>query len=88
LFWSAELDVMNPQNHQYQTTGNSHKNPNENKSTIYAFVFSALFAFIYFFLVTEDVRVVYTKMFIVAIAFCVIRLRSYFTKVKLYYKEK
>ena len=88
LFWSAEMDVMNPQNHQYQTTGSAHKNPNENKSVIYSFVISALFTFICFFLMTEDVRVVYQKLFIIAILFCLLRLRSYFTKVKLYYKEK
>ena len=88
LFWSAEMDVMNPQNHQYQTTGNAHKNPNENKSTIYSFVMSALFTFICFFLMTEDVRVVYPKLLVIALVFCLLRVRSYFTKVKLYYKEK
>ena len=88
LFWSAELDVMNPQNHQYQTTGTSHKNPNEFVSTIYAFILSAVFAFLSFFLMSEDIRVVFIKLFVVALALFVIRAWLYFTKVKLYYKEK
>lgn len=88
LLWSAELDVMNPQNHQYQTTGDSQKNPNENLSTTYAFLISAVFAFICFFLLSEDIRVVFVKVLFIALAFCAIRAWLYFTRVKLYYKEK
>lgn len=88
LLWSAELDVMNPQNHQYQTTGDSQKNPNENLSTTYAFLISAVFSFICFFLLSEDIRVVFIKVLFIALAFCAIRTWLYFTRVKLYYKEK
>lgn len=88
LFWSAELDIMNPQNQQYQTTGDSQKNPNENLSTTYAFLISAVFAFICFFLLREDIRVVFIKLLAIALAFCFVRTWLYFTRVKLYYKEK
>ena len=88
LFWSAEMDIMNPQNQQYQTTGDSQKNPNETMSTIYAFLISALFAFICFFLMQDDIRVVFIKLLFIASIFFVIRTWLYFTKVKLYYKEK
>ena len=88
LLWSAELDIMNPQNHQYQTTGSSQKNPNEFHSTLYAFILSAVFAFISFFLMNEDIRVVFSKMLIISALLLIARLWLYVTKVKLYYKEK
>ena len=40
IFYSATLDIMNPQNEQYATIGEEISNPNENKSTIMAFVIS------------------------------------------------
>lgn len=88
LFWSAELDVMNPQNRLYQTTGKTQKNPNETKSTIYAFILSAVFAFISFFLMSENIRVVFVKLFIASLAFCALRIYLFYTKIKLYYEEK
>ena len=88
LYWSAELDVMNPQNQQYQTTGKTQKNPNERKSTILAFSLAFIVAFISFFLLKEDVRVVFTKLLFLSLAFCVIRVYLFYTKVKFYYKEK
>jgi len=88
LFWSAELDVMNPQNQHYQTSGDAQKNPNETMSTIYAFLISALFAFICFFLMQEDIRIVFFKLLLISALLFIIRTWLYFTKVKLYYKEK
>lgn len=88
LYWSAELDVMNPQNQQYQTTGKTQKNPNERKSTILAFSIAFVVAFISFFLLKEDVRVVFIKLLFLSLVFCAIRVYLFYTKVKLYYKEK
>ena len=88
LLWSAELDVMNPQTREYQTTGGSQKNPNELKSTVIAFLVSALVAFITFFLMSEDVRKVYLKLIIIAAIFFAIRVVLYCQRVRLYYKEK
>ncbi len=88
LFWSAEMDVMNPQNLQYQTTGSEQKNPNETKSVIAGFISSAIFAVITFFLMLENVNVAFTKTAIVALIFLCVRAYLFFIKVKLYYKEK
>ena len=88
LLWSAEIDIMNPQNRLYQTTGEVQKNPNETKSTIIAFILSVIFAFINFFLIKEDISVVFIKLFIIATILFVIRIYLYLTKIKLYYKEK
>nr|MCR5553762.1 hypothetical protein [bacterium] len=88
LLWSAEIDIMNPQNRLYQTTGDVHKNPNENKSTIIAFILSAVFAFVCFLLMRENVNVVYLKLFFVSLIFLAVRIYLYVTKIRLYYKEK
>ncbi len=88
LFWSAELDVMNPQNQQYQTTGSHQKNPNEMKSTIILFVVSILFSFFTFFLIKENINVVFVKLLFIALLFAFVRIYLFYTKVSLYYKEK
>ena len=88
LFWSAEFDIMNLQNNYYQTTGSHHKNPNETKSVILGFICSAIFSFITFFLIKEDVRNVFYKLFFISLLFVSIRTYLFYTKIKLYYKEK
>ena len=88
LLWSAELDIMNPQNRQYQTTGKTQKNPNENKSTLLCFGMSAIFAFILYFFMSENAETVYIKILLIAAVTFAIRLYLYLTKIKLYYKEK
>lgn len=88
IYWSAELDLMNPQNRLYQTTGKGDKNPNELKSTIIAFLASAIFAFISFFLMKENINVVFVKLLFISLIFCAVRVYLFYTKIKLYYKEK
>lgn len=85
---SAELDIMNPQNEQYQTTGGHANNPNETKSTILGFVLSALFAFLTYFFVLDNYKVVWLKMMLMAGALLLIRVWLYINKIKVYYKEK
>lgn len=88
LLWSAELDIMNPQNQHYQTTGDHSKNPNERKSTLYAFIASAIFSVAAFTFLNEYSSNVYLKLLFGVVIFFVIRVNLYFNRVKLYYKEK
>ena len=53
MVYSAMLDVMNPQNEQYATSGDEIDNPNENKSTLWAFALSAIFALIAYKFLSE-----------------------------------
>ena len=53
MVYSAMLDIMNPQNEQYATFGNTDDNPNENKSTIVAFILSFVYAIISYKLLSE-----------------------------------
>ena len=88
LFWSAELDIMNPQNQHYQTTGEHSKNPNERKSTLYAFIASAIFSVAAFTFLGEGSPNVYLKLLFGAGIFFGLRTYLYFARVKFYYKEK
>lgn len=103
IFYCATLDVMNPQNEQYATVGESVNNPNEGKATILAFIVSAimsLLAFVFFknpeilftFIPYSVHGIYYTipivKLFAIAAVFCAATLYMFIGKVKAYYYEK
>ncbi len=88
IFWSAELDIMNPQSRQYSTVGVSFDNPNERKATVLSFLLSALFAFAVYFLLKEGQTLAFVKILLVAAVFLGARLYLFFIRVRLYYMEK
>ena len=79
---------MNPQTEQYVTTGTHTNNPNETKSTIFAFLMSAAFALVFYFLISENVATVWFKIILIATAYFAWNLYMYFSKIKVFYKEK
>ena len=88
LFWSAELDIMNPQYSQYATFADQANNPNENKSTLLCFVMAVLVAGIALLLSLENVAVAWIKVTAIALVVCALKIGSYFLKIKVFYKEK
>ena len=94
LYYSATLDIMNPQNETYATTGRSENNQNENRSTIVAFVASGIFAFISYLLMTEchladgNYIIAFIKMLIIGIFAAAACFYLFVMKVKAYYYEK
>ena len=88
LLFSAELDVMNPQIQEYSTTGTHVNNKNENKSSMVAIILSVIFAFLTFFLISENAMNVWWKLMFVAIGYLIIRVYLYVSKVQLFYKER
>jgi len=88
MLMSAEMDIMNPQTSHYQTLGSHPNNPNDIKSTIYAFLLSALFAFLTFFLIDESRQMVWIKLAIVALLFLALRIWLFVNKIKVYFKER
>lgn len=88
LLWSAELDIMNPQTAHYQSQGLHINNPNDIKSTIYAFLLSALFTLIVYFLINENQLVVWYKVALIAVLLLVARIYLYVNKVNVYFKER
>ena len=88
MFYSAELDLMNPQNQLYASVGSTVSNPNETKSTVSAFLISFLTAGAIFFLLLEAEGYVYLKLIAVAFVVLIYRVWAFFSMLKLYYKEK
>lgn len=88
MFWSAEMDIMNPQNLQYSTTGTHVNNPNETKSTIAMVFLCAVFFAISLFLLMENQSTAWIKVALVAIAILAYRVWSFYSKIKYYYEEK
>jgi hypothetical protein len=102
LMYCAELDIMNPQYEIYATVGASDSNPNETNATLSAFLISFLTAGIVMLLLLDgsfavdtititdklSVDMVFVKVFLVALAVAVYRTCMYFSKIKLYYKER
>lgn len=87
-FWSAELDVMNPQTSYYKTSGTHIANPNEVKSTMIAFLISAIVALLVFFFLQEGGVWVWFKVLFIAAILLAIRLWLYINTIKVYYKER
>lgn len=88
MLYSAQLDLMNPQNQLYASVGSTVTNPNETKSTVYAFLVSFVTAAAVFFLLFEGAGHVFTKLLIVALGVFAYRVWMFFSMLKLYYKEK
>ena len=89
LFFSAELDLMNPQIELYATVGSSESNPNETKSTVVAFLAAFAVAGLFFLLLLEPGgQNQYLKLLLVSAAVCAYTVWMFFTKLRLYYKEK
>ena len=88
MFWSAEMDIMNPQNIQYSTTGSHVNNPNETKSTIAMVFLAAVFFTISLFLLMENSQIAWVKVLFVALAYFAYRVWSFYSKIKYYYEEK
>lgn len=85
---SAEYDFMNSQVEQYQTTGGHHRDPNDVKSFLMAYLISAFVAYLSYFLLKENPSVVWVKIFFVASLFLAFRIFLFVSKVKVYFKEK
>lgn len=88
LFYSAELDIMNPKPELYTTINENANNPNETKSTVAAFLVSFLvFGLLLFLLIENSNLSTYLKVMFVGFFFMIFRLYMLINKIKLYYKE-
>ncbi len=88
LLYSAELDVMNPHTEVYAAIGEYENDPNELKSTAYAFFISFAVTGLTLLLLMENGSPVYPKLLLIGLCAFAYRARLFFSKVKVYYKEK
>ena len=85
LIWSAELDYMNPQDRLYSETGEGNiTNPNETISTVLAFVVTAIFTFISYFFIKENIMNAFYKIALVGFVFLAARIALFLLKIKGY----
>lgn len=94
IFFSATLDIMNPQNEVYATEGSSIANKNERISTIVAFVVAIVAALLVYLFSNESYYAVgsfdpaYIKLFFIALIFAVANVLLFFLKVKAFYIDR
>ena len=94
IFYSATLDIMNPQNEQYATIGDEISNPNENKSTLVAFIMSFAIAFVSYVFLNESYSSSGSflfgsvKIFILSLFIFGSFLLMFLLKIKAYYYER
>ncbi len=94
MFFSATLDIMNPQNEVYATEGTSISNPNELKSTVAAFVTSLAITFVGYFFVTEshyangNLDSAFIKILLIAAVFFASTMVMFFLKIKAFYIDR
>lgn len=92
MIGSATLDIMNPQNEQYATTGQVVDNPNENKSTILAFIISIIYTVIAYVLLYEaslagSVVGGFFKLMLISLVYLVSNIYMFIVRIKAYYYE-
>ena len=88
LMFCAQSDIMNPQTEIYATMGEHENDPNEAKATVTAFLISFVVAVVTLLLLNEGRGMVFEKLCLVGLALCVYEIWLFFSKIKLYYKEK
>lgn len=88
LMFCAQTDIMNPQTEIYATMGESESNPNENVATITAFIISFVVCVATLLLLGEGAGKVFEKLFFIGLAVLIYETWLFFSKIKLYYKEK
>lgn len=102
LLYCAELDIMNPQYEIYATVGATDSNPNETKATLSAFITAFAVGIAAFLLMIDKsefvdviklgenatLEMMFVKFFLIGAVVMIYRAYQYFSKIKLYYKEK
>lgn len=94
IFFSATLDIMNPQNERYATQGEDFSNPNERTSTVVAFIAAFIIALVTYFLLkdsyfrTSSYTGAFIKIFLLSLVALVSELILFILKVRAYYFEK
>ena len=94
IFFSATLDIMNPQNERYATQGGDFNNPNERVSTIVAFLTAFLLSIVTYLLLndayyrTHAYTEAFVKIFLIGLFACASSFMLFYLKIKAYYFEK
>ena len=94
IFYSAGLDIMNPQNEAYATDGDQINNPNENKATVAGFIVAFVYALLAYLFMQESVKtygnthMAIIKLFLIGVAFFGAMFFLFYKKIRAFYYEK
>ncbi len=93
IFYCATLDIMNPQNELYATSGEDVNNENENKASVVAFALTLLYSLFAFKLFGEEgtyygMSTICIKLLLISIAVAAYLIISFVLKIKAFYGEK
>ena len=88
LFYSAELDIMNPQYAQYATFNEQANNPNENLSGIAAILIAVIAFAVALFLSSLGTKGVWLRLCLVTLVIAAAKCMTYLMKIRVFYKEK
>ncbi|NCA95464.1 MAG: hypothetical protein EOM74_00630 [Methanomicrobia archaeon] len=95
ILFCALLDLMNPQNEQYATTGGQISNPNEIKATISSFIIAFVLALIALGFILEDQNLpnehlnrAFIKLMLIGLAFLGTNIYFFIAKIKAYYYDR
>ena len=93
LFYSATIDIINPLNELYATSGSDVSSENENRSMVVAVIISVFFAAFAFMLFneatlsTDSLFVVCFKLFFIGAALATYFISNFFLRIKAYYAQ-
>ncbi|MCD8200659.1 MAG: hypothetical protein LUD47_01120 [Clostridia bacterium] len=87
LFWSAEMDAVNPKPQVYSTSGAAGVNPNEVKSVALSFFLSIITMGVVLFFLMYDPGYVYVRTLILAGIFLAYRVGVFAYKSRVVYEE-
>ena len=87
LMYSAGLEIINPHTEIYAALGEYENDPNEIKSTAYAFAASFIATGAVLLLLITNDKALYLKLFLVGLAIFLIATRRFLSNIKLYYKD-
>ncbi len=88
LFSSAESDIMNPQYEQYATFNEQANNPNEAGAGISTVIFSVIIFVIALFFTSRAEAGAWLKIAGLSTALAAVKVYTYTSKIKAFYKEK
>ncbi len=88
MFWSAEIDFLNPRANIFKTEGMAGVNPNELKSTILAFAMAGIVFGFAIFLLFDSTPFVWLKLAIISSLFMAYRIYLFYYKSRVLFKER
>ncbi len=87
IIWSLEIDMMNPDFKEHETSGNVKESKNIKSSILIGIVMSIIVALLAFVLFTMGRSIAWIKLLIIAFVFLSARIYLFINRLNIYFKE-